>query len=106
MDVKLEKQKQKLKYTDKLPEGFRDEMAKDSSGNPISGKMPIYLVKMEESGEIIGVQRTDDNANGMNAPTSFRGQKEMLPFKGIQEVKEEIMNASYVPQPHMVEVMK
>jgi hypothetical protein len=106
MDVKLEKQKRKLKYSDKLPEGFRDEMSKDASGNPISGKMPIYLVKVEESGDIIGVQRTDDNANGINAPTNFRGQRDMLPFKGIQDVKEEIINSSYAPQPHMTDVMK
>ena len=53
----------------KLEDGCREELAKDTNGNSISGKMPKYLVSFDgpEADANCTVVRVDDNAHNSGA---------------------------------------
>lgn len=95
-------------YRIKLQEGFREEMAKDSSGNSIVGKMPQFLIQFDglEVDAPHYVTRVDDNAHnaGLMAGNVKQG-KEMFERKDLCEIATEALNAPYIPHPQVAEDM-
>lgn len=73
-------------YRIELQEGFREEMAKDSSGNSIIGKMPQFLIQFEgpERDAAHYVTRVDDNAHNAGLMAgNMKHAKEMFQQKDL-----------------------
>lgn len=105
-ELHLEIMNNRTNMSEKRNEGHREDMAKNVSGNPISGKMPQYELQFDGPGEVININRIDEMVHVSGASVHRQAIKESLPHKGLHDITKEIMEASFVPQPHMANSMK
>ena len=92
----------------KRQDGCREEMSKDANGNMITGKLPEYVITTEglPGNESYNVQKLEENSRTSSLPNYNKLPRDLLPQKGLQDTAREILQAPYIPQPHMVDNMK
>lgn len=95
-------------YTVKRQDGGRDEMSRNANGAHISGIMPEYVIQTEgpETDANLIITRIDQNAPNQGVSGGNKGSKDLLQSKGLNDIKDDIMNAAWMPPPLISETMK
>ena len=107
LDMQIEMLQNDDPKSTKTHQDHREDMKHNADGKPIANIMPIFEVQFEKLGASVDTRITRiDGEQSKNSKSLNNKNKELIPYKGLYEISEDILDRPYRPQPQLAEDMK